>query len=185
METYKTSRSAGPEPSSLLTKASSISSTSLPSQKHLFILVITPYHSTIIMPHRDLAMAILPAVPAFSTTILVDGEPVDEYQPPHIPIPYDPEFNEEMPRTRCFIAAETGCPYSIRFRLSPLFDFADDTDTLIVAIFIDGTLVEQAMVSEHMLGSQVSLEKFPIAIDVYANGSSSVHSFVFRDLSPG
>jgi hypothetical protein len=31
-------------------------------------------------------MAIIPAVPAFSAIVLVEGKTVDEYQPQHIPI---------------------------------------------------------------------------------------------------
>ncbi|KAK2470231.1 hypothetical protein H9L39_18148 [Fusarium oxysporum f. sp. albedinis] len=86
-------------------------------------------------------MAILPSVPAFSTTIIVDGEPADEYQPPYITIPHGAEFGD-VPRVRCFIAAETGQPYSVRFRLSPRFYFGAETDTLLVSIYIDGNLVE-------------------------------------------
>ncbi|KAF4417438.1 hypothetical protein FACUT_12225 [Fusarium acutatum] len=91
-------------------------------------------------------MAILPAAPAFSTTIVVNGEPVDEYQPPHIPIPYDAEISKDVPRTCCFIAAETCQTYSVRFRLSPRFCFGAETDTLLVAIYIDRKPVEESLV---------------------------------------
>ena len=110
------------------------------------ILTLTPYLSTIFIPHQDSTMAILPAVPAFSTTKVVNGEPVDEYQPPHIPIPYDAEFSKDVPRSRCFIAADTGQTYSVRFRLSPRFCFGAEIDTLLVAIYIDGKPVEESLV---------------------------------------
>ncbi|KAF5637138.1 hypothetical protein F52700_4875 [Fusarium sp. NRRL 52700] len=44
------------------------------------IRTLTRSLSTIFIPHQDSAMAILPAVPAFSTAIIVDGEPADEQQ---------------------------------------------------------------------------------------------------------
>ncbi|KAF5700473.1 hypothetical protein FMUND_14331 [Fusarium mundagurra] len=147
------------------------------------ILTLTPHLSTIFIPHQHSAMAILPAVPAFSTTVVVNGEPADEYQPLYIPIPYDAEF-EDVPRTRCFIAAETGQTYSIRFRLSPLFYFGDDTDTLVVSIYIDGNLVEESLVFKTLLGEQDFIEHFSYLHRAFPDGSRSSHAFCFQDLEP-
>ncbi|KAF5585621.1 uncharacterized protein FSUBG_12396 [Fusarium subglutinans] len=129
-------------------------------------------------------MAILPEVPAFSTAIIVDGEPADEYQPPHIPIPYDAEF-EGVPRTRCFIAAETGETYSVRFRLSPLFYFGAETDTLLVSIYIDGSLVEESLVFKSLPGEQDFIDYISHLHREDANGSINPHTFCFQDLAPG
>ncbi|CVL12518.1 uncharacterized protein FPRN_15114 [Fusarium proliferatum] len=122
-------------------------------------------------------MAILPAVPAFSTAVIVNGEAADEYQPP-CPIPYDAEF-EGVPRTRCFIPAETGNTYCVRFRLSPRFDFGNETDTLLVAIYIDGALAEETMVYKEFLREQDFIDYIK-----YRRGSNSWHEFCFQDLAP-
>lgn len=128
-------------------------------------------------------MAILPAVPAFSTAVIVNGEPADEYQPPY-PIPYDVEF-EGVPRTRCFIPAETGNTYSVRFRLSPRFDFGSETDTLLVAIYIDGALVEETIVYKELLREQDFIDRIKYRHQQHADGSLTSHEFCFRDLAPG
>ncbi|KAG5802574.1 hypothetical protein H9Q74_010236 [Fusarium xylarioides] len=129
-------------------------------------------------------MAILPAVPAFSTAVIVNGEPADEYQPPDIPIPYNAEF-EGVPRTRCFIPAETGNTYSVRFRLSPRFDFGIETDTLLVAIYIDGALVEETIVYKELLREKDFIDHIKYRHQQYADGSLTSHEFCFRDLAPG
>ncbi|KAF5674706.1 hypothetical protein FDENT_9962 [Fusarium denticulatum] len=128
-------------------------------------------------------MAILPAVPAFSTTIVVNGEPADEYQPPHIPIPYDVEF-ENVPRTRCFIAAETCQTYSIRFRLSPRFYFGDDTDTLLVSIYIDGHLIEESLVFKNLVRQQDFIEYISHRHREFADGNRITETFSFQELAP-
>ncbi|KAF5549527.1 hypothetical protein FMEXI_4228 [Fusarium mexicanum] len=128
-------------------------------------------------------MAILPAVPAFSSTIIIDGEPADEYQPPHIPIPYDAEF-EGVPRTRCFIAAKTGKTYSVRFRLSPLFYFGAETDTLLVSIYIDGSLVEESLVFKSLLGEQDFIDYVSHLHREDTNGCINTHTFCSQDLAP-
>ncbi|KAF5578862.1 hypothetical protein FPCIR_11406 [Fusarium pseudocircinatum] len=128
-------------------------------------------------------MAILRAVPAFSTTIVVNGEPADEYQPPHIPIPYDAQF-ENVPRTRCFIAAETGETYSIRFRLSPRFYFGDDTDTLLVSNYIDGNLIEESLVFKSLVREQDFIEYISHRLREFADGNRITESFSFQDLAP-
>ncbi|KAF5567955.1 hypothetical protein FPHYL_3018 [Fusarium phyllophilum] len=128
-------------------------------------------------------MAILPAVPAFSTTVVVSGEPADEYQPPRIIIPYDAEF-KAVPRARCFIAAETGQSYSIRFRVSPLFRFSNNTDTLVVSIYINGNLVKESLVFETLLSKQDFIKSVSHLHRVYSDGSRSAATFVFEDLTP-
>ncbi|RBR15764.1 hypothetical protein FVER53590_25942 [Fusarium verticillioides] len=128
-------------------------------------------------------MAILPAVPAFFTTIVVNGEPADEYQPPHITIPYDAQF-ENVPRTRCFIASETGQSYSIRFRLSPHFYFGDSTDTLLISIYIDGNLIEESLVFKHLVREQDFIEYISHRHRDYADGNRVTESFFFQDLAP-
>ncbi|CZR49550.1 uncharacterized protein FPRO_15909 [Fusarium proliferatum ET1] len=127
-------------------------------------------------------MAILPAVPAFSTAVIVNGEPADEYQPP-CPIPYDAEF-EGVPRIRCFIPAETGNTYSVRFRLSPRFDFGNKTDTLLVAIYIDGALVEETIVYKELLREQDFIDHIKYRHQHHSDGSRTYHEFWFRDLAP-
>ncbi|KAF5539768.1 hypothetical protein FNAPI_10703 [Fusarium napiforme] len=128
-------------------------------------------------------MAILPAVPAFSTTIVVNGEPADEYQPPHIPIPYDAGF-ENVPRTRCFIASETGQSYSIRFRLSPHFNFGENTDTLLVSTYIDGNLIEESLVFKSLVREQDFIEYISHRTREYADGNRITETFSFQDLVP-
>ncbi|KAF5622821.1 hypothetical protein F25303_11938 [Fusarium sp. NRRL 25303] len=128
-------------------------------------------------------MAILPAIPAFSTAVIVNGEPADEYQPPGIPIAYDAEF-EGVPRTRCFIPAETGNTYSVRFRLSPRFDFGIETDTLLFAIYIDGALVEETIVYKELLREQDFIDHIKYRHQQYADGSLTSHEFCFRNLAP-
>ncbi|KAF4333824.1 hypothetical protein FBEOM_12354 [Fusarium beomiforme] len=129
-------------------------------------------------------MAIIPTVPAFSATILINGKTVDEYQPPHIPIPHDPGLRPELPRTRCFIKAETGHRYSIRYRVSPLFNFAGNTDVLVVSIYIDGNLVEKSCVPKDILGSRDFIEEIDFRHKELPDGSFDTHAFVFQDLSP-
>ncbi|KAG4259280.1 hypothetical protein FPRO03_12956 [Fusarium proliferatum] len=127
-------------------------------------------------------MGILPAVPAFSTAVIVNGEPADEYQPP-CPIPYDAEF-EGVPRIRCFIPAETGNTYSVRFRLSPRFDFGNETDTLLVAIYIDGALVEETIVYKELLREQDFIDHIKYRHQHHSDGSRTSHEFWFRELAP-
>ncbi|KAF5638576.1 uncharacterized protein FTJAE_5239 [Fusarium tjaetaba] len=109
-------------------------------------------------------MAILPAVPAFSTTIVVNGEPADEYQPPHIPIPDWSELLDTI--------------------LSPYFSFGDNTDTLLVSTYIDGNLIEESLVFKHLVREQDFIEYISHRHRDYADGNRVTETFYFQDLAP-
>ncbi|KAH7232324.1 uncharacterized protein BKA55DRAFT_598302 [Fusarium redolens] len=61
-----------------------------------------------------------------------------DYQPYEIPTPFDSTMNQDLPQTKCFIESQAGSPFAIRFKISPLFSFPDDTDVLIISVFVDG-----------------------------------------------
>ncbi|EWY82982.1 hypothetical protein FOYG_15062 [Fusarium oxysporum NRRL 32931] len=47
-------------------------------------------------------------------------------------------MNQGIPNTKCYIKSQAGSPYAVRFRISSLFTFPDDTDAVTIFVYVDG-----------------------------------------------
>jgi hypothetical protein len=130
-------------------------------------------------------MAILPYIPGINITVLVDDEPAQEYQPYKIPTPFDSTRNQDLPQTKCFIESQAGSPYAIRFKISPLFLFPDDTDVLIISVFVDGKPFDERCIPRSRLYGADYMDKIWYCQRDLPDGPSESYTLAFEDLKLG
>ncbi|KAL7755437.1 hypothetical protein ACKLNR_014535 [Fusarium oxysporum f. sp. zingiberi] len=128
-------------------------------------------------------MAILPAVPHISITVLIDGMPAREYQPSCLPQPIYLDGRDKLPMARCFIESQAEKAYKIRYRVSPLFFFPHDTDILIIAIFIDGQLFDERAVLKTQLNGLDYIEEIWYRQRNLTDGSSEWYGMAFKKVT--
>ncbi|SCO92218.1 uncharacterized protein FRV6_16346 [Fusarium oxysporum] len=111
-------------------------------------------------------MAVLPLTPGINIAVLVDGEPAKEYQPWEFPEIFDATMNQGIPHTKCYIKSQAGRPYAIRFRISSLFTFPDDTDAVTISVYVDGKPFDNKCIRKSTLVSASNLGVEPVCEDI-------------------
>jgi hypothetical protein len=102
-------------------------------------------------------MAVLPFTPGINIAVLVDGEPAKEYQPWEFPEIFDAIMNQGIPHTKCYIKSQAGSPFAIRFRISSLFTFPDDTDAVTISVYVDGKPFDNKCIRKSTLAGASNL----------------------------
>ncbi|EWZ30377.1 hypothetical protein FOZG_15864 [Fusarium oxysporum Fo47] len=111
-------------------------------------------------------MAVLPFTPDINIAVLVDAEPAKEYQPWEFPELFDAAINQGIPHTKCYIQSQAGYPYAIRFRISSLFTFPDDTDAVTISVYVDGKPFDNKCIRKSTLAGASNLGVEPVFEDI-------------------
>ncbi|EMT72146.1 hypothetical protein FOC4_g10004002 [Fusarium odoratissimum] len=134
-------------------------------------------------------MAILPFTPGINVAVLVDGEPAKEYQPWEFPEPFDATMNQGIPHTKCYVKSQAGSPYAIRFRISSVFTFPNDTDAVTISVYVDGKPFDNKCIRKSTLAgaSNLGIEyvgEISYCQRDFSDGSSKSYRPVFGDIRP-
>lgn len=120
-------------------------------------------------------MAVHPAMPGLSVTIIIDGTAAPE----------SGSASESSDIYRCYINCRSGAKYSIDVSLDSGFVWADNSNLLIFDVYIDGRKVGWFYVSKPKHGPSNQFLRFDHRCMTEADGSESLQYFVFSDLSSG
>ncbi|WKT52510.1 hypothetical protein QSH57_003024 [Fusarium oxysporum f. sp. vasinfectum] len=135
-------------------------------------------------------MGVLPFTPGINIAVLVDGKPAKEYQPWEFPEPFDATMNQGILHTKCYIESQAGSPYAIRFRISSLFTFPDDTDAITISVYVDGKPFDNKCIQKSTLAGASNLgveyvDEISYCQRDFSDGSSEYYRPVFDDIRPG
>ncbi|KAK2688293.1 hypothetical protein QWA68_013040 [Fusarium oxysporum] len=134
-------------------------------------------------------MGVLPFTPGINIAVLVDGKPAKEYQPWEFPEPFDATMNQGILHTKCYIESQAGSPYAIRFRISSLFTFPDDTDAITISVYVDGKPFDNKCTRKSTLAGASNLvveyvDEISYCQRDFSDGSSESYRPVFEDIRP-
>ncbi|RKL11520.1 hypothetical protein BFJ71_g4 [Fusarium oxysporum] len=75
-------------------------------------------------------------------------------------------MNQGIPHTKCYIKSQAGSPYAIRFRISSLFTFPDDTDAVTISVYVDGKPFDSKCIRKITLAGASNLGVEPVFEDI-------------------